>query len=99
MKHSVAAISVAAAQHAAVTDQELMDKLKDAAPAGNALRTFDATRQVTVAWAGCAPPLYQISAAQPSVRGSLRLVWFVPGGRLGVTARNIERRFKRNVQA
>ena len=30
---SVAAISVAAAQHAAVTDQELMDKLKDAAPA------------------------------------------------------------------
>ena len=173
---SVAAISVAAAQHAAVTDQELMDKLKDAAPAavlkgatvlnmsadgqmkaiqagtngwtcmdpggapmcadkaamewakawkakgpapqklgfiymlsgdngtsntdpfateetpnnnwiktgshrpdealcdvaGNALRTFDATRQVTVAWAGCAPPLYQISAAQPSVRGSLQ---------------------------
>ena len=29
----VAAISVAAAQHAVVTDQELMDKLKDAAPA------------------------------------------------------------------
>ena len=29
----VAAIPVAAAQHAAMTDQELMDKLKDAAPA------------------------------------------------------------------
>jgi hypothetical protein len=29
----VAAISGAAAQHAVVTDQELMDKLKDAAPA------------------------------------------------------------------
>ncbi len=29
----VAAISVAAAQHAAVTDHQLMDKLKDAAPA------------------------------------------------------------------
>jgi hypothetical protein len=37
------------------------------AVAGNALRTFDATRQVTVAWPGC-----EISAAQPSVRGSLQ---------------------------
>ena len=46
----VAAISVVTAQHAAVTDQELMDKLKDAAPAavlkGATVLNMDANGQM-----------------------------------------------------
>jgi hypothetical protein len=52
----VAAISVVAAQHAAVTDQELMDKLKDAAPAavlqGATILNMDADGQMKAIRAG-----------------------------------------------
>ena len=52
----VAAVSGAVAQHTVVTDQELMDKLKDAAPAavlkGATILNMGADGQMTVIQAG-----------------------------------------------